>query len=252
VRSVLDLKPDALSSEAASSQEVSGAHRLLNRLCGAVKAVLSNAPNRSLSVFIRVDGGNAPWLEVAVFDLLTRCGVRTKTGHLYTAAHCDTTLFGWCEADEAQAGRRSLRVVSAQPSSAGGPRGAAADIARQAQIKAVVRSELKASEPARATPVVAVDGAAQQPNEFRGVLYGRCNECEACEEYVRPSSGAKCEVCIDCSVLKHVKLSTTSSRSLAISESKEQLKIETLESVFFHFRMQLQHSFFEISSRSIQ
>ena len=108
VRAVLDLKPTTTTP----SGNESGARRLLNRLRGAVKSALSNGPSRSLSVFIRAPSNSSvPWLEVSVFDLLTRCGVRTKTGHQYSAAHCDVTVFGWCEADEELAGRRGLTVV---------------------------------------------------------------------------------------------------------------------------------------------
>ena len=46
VRAVLDLKP----TTTAPSGNESGERRLLNRLRGAVKSALSNAPSRSLSV----------------------------------------------------------------------------------------------------------------------------------------------------------------------------------------------------------
>jgi ankyrin repeat protein len=210
VHAVLELKPTAVPA----SGEESGARRLLNRLRGAVKSALSNAPSRSLSVFIRsphTSGGGAPWREVAVFDLLTRCGVRTKTGHHYTAAHCDTVLFGWCEATEVQAGSRGLAVQAAATVvvTPGGPRGAALDLAQAAQMKSVFHNEMKKVSSATRgppPPAVVVDSAAQPRNEYDGAQYGRCTKCDDCREYVRPKEGARCEVC-DCAVLKHAKMS---------------------------------------------
>jgi hypothetical protein len=198
VRAVLDLKPAA-----APSANESGARRLLNRLRGAVKSALSNAPSRSLSVFIRATGTSAPWREVPVYDLLTRCGVRTKTGIQFSAAHCDATVFGWCEASEEQAGRRGLVVIVPSPMP-DGPRGAAADLAREAHVKAVVRSEMRAGSSTRSTVAVESSVTPVAPNEYRSVLYGQCTQCE-CEEYVRPKEGARCEAC-DCAAMKHTKL----------------------------------------------
>jgi ankyrin repeat protein len=209
VHAVLDLSPTA-----PLSRNESGARRLLNRLRGGVKSALSNAPSRSLSVFIRAPpSASAPWCEVPVFDLLTRCGVRTKTGIYFSEAHCDTTVFGWCEASEEQAGRRGLVVVvtQAEAAPASDDRGAQLDLAFHAMMEKRLREAAKVAPPA-----VVVEFAAER-NEFEGSRYGQCKaeDCE-CKEYRRPveASKVRCDAC-DCAPLKHVKLAAAALGRLA-------------------------------------
>lgn len=106
-------------------------------------AAVRTKPKRAITVF--VTGANGEYVEVAVLDLLARCGVQKASGEQYSSPECDVAQFGWCEADEHHIKMRGLRVVRQQQQAASpalGLRGAASDLAQQAAVKRLVRREL--------------------------------------------------------------------------------------------------------------
>lgn len=64
-----------------------------------------------LSSSVAAHAQRGPDRQVAVVDLLTRCGVRTATGMRFVGARCDPATFGWCLASEQIAGCASRRAA---------------------------------------------------------------------------------------------------------------------------------------------